>query len=206
MNNIKKYKKGLFECVIENASIFHFSDNFFSILAANSSIDEAEIMMLFPGNIKQFVYELEEYCDYLAIKKNNCIRVRDKIKQEILNRLRIGDKKHIDLLSRLQEFYMIPSNCNLFLETTWSSANNMWMNIGDKSTDFNYYTKRLILSTVYKSTLCYYLRDKSKTYKNTLDFLDSAIEKVMAIGKIKRGSNLVSRLKNKIPFIRLIKV
>jgi ubiquinone biosynthesis protein COQ9 len=206
MNNIKKHKKSLFECVIENASIFNFSDNFFSMLAVNSGMGEAEIMMLFPGNLKQFVCELERYCDYLAIKKNNCIKVRDKIKQEILNRLRLGDKKHINLLSMLQDFYMIPSNYNVFLETTWSSADNIWKNIGDKSTDFNYYTKRLILSTVYKSTLCYYLRDKSKSYKNTLDFLDNAIEKVMTIGKIKRGSNLVSRLKNKIPFIRLIKV
>lgn len=206
MNNIKKYKKHLFECVIENTSRFHFSGNFFRVLSESVNIDEAQILMLFPGNTRQFVLELEGYCDYLAIKKNNGIRVRDKIKQEILNRLRIGDKKYVVLLSKLQEFYMIPSHYNVFLETTWNSADNMWKNIGDKSTDFNYYTKRLILSTVYKSTLCYYLRDKSKDHKNTSDFLDNAIERVMTIGKIKKGSNVISRLKNKIPFIRLIKI
>ncbi len=213
MNNIQKHSKRLFECTIHNVCSLNFTDDFFVHLAKKSGVDESKILMLFSGGIKQFILKLEEYCDQKAvtqlipyIKKNPDRKVRDKVKQGVLFRLFIGDKKYQILFSKLQDFYKIPKNYDLFLNTTWSTANSIWSSIGDKSTDFNYYTKRTILGTVYKSTLCYYIRDNSKNNHDTLDFLEKSIEKVMNFTKIKQSPNILKKLKNKIPFIRLIKI
>ena len=205
MNNIQKYHKILFECVIDNVSALRFSNDFFRDLADVSGISEDKIVLLFPGGIKEFISELEKFYDYLLRTPENQMRIRDRIKNLVLQRIRINDTSYKDLLLKFQDFYTNPSNCDLFLQTTWNTANSMWCVIGDESTDFNYYTKRAILSTVYKSTLCYYLRDHSKNSQDTLEFLDKAIDKVMLIGKIKNNSNFFSHIRAKIPFIRLMK-
>ena len=205
MNNIQKYHKILFECVIDNVSALNFSGDFFRDLAGVSGISEDKIVLLFPGGIKEFVSELEKFYDSLLQTPKNHTRIRDRIKNLILQRICINDLIYKDLLLKLEDFYTTPSNCDLFLKTTWNTANSMWCVIGDESTDFNYYTKRTILSAVYKSTLCYYLRDHSENSQDTLEFLDKAIDKVMLIGKIKNNSNFFSHIKEKIPFVRLMK-
>jgi ubiquinone biosynthesis protein COQ9 len=206
MNNIKKHKSILFKYIIENPSWLDFSDELFINLASRTELNEAEIVLLFPSGLKQFVLELEQYCDHIAIKQNNHIRIRDKIKQGVLDAICIGDENHKSFLYKLYKFYQKPTNYELFLKTTWNSADSIWNSIGDRSVDFNYYTKRIILSAVYKSTLCYYLQDTSESYKNTLGFLDKALEKVMAIERIKKNPNVFSHLRQKIPFVRLIKI
>ena len=61
----------------------------------------------------------------------------------------------------------------------------MWKAIGDPSTDFNFYTKRITLGAVYSSCFLYWLNDESDNAADTWDFLDRRIENVMQIEKIK---------------------
>ena len=51
--------------------------------------------------------------------------------------------------------------------------------IGDKSEDYNWYSKRAILSAVYASTVLYWLGDNSEGSEETWHFLDRRIEDVM---------------------------
>ena len=213
MNNIKKINIALFECCMQHIYFLDFSKDFFEQLAEKSEVNVAKVMILFPGGIKQFIPELEAYCDSLAIKKLLGYlksfpkqRIRDKVTQGIIYRLNTKNDKYRVLLAKLQNFYNRPEYYDLFLKTTWQTANQIWQALGDKSVDFNYYTKRTILSTVYKTTLCYYLRDQSKQYKDTLCFLNSAIDKVMSITKIKNGPGVLEGIKKKIPFIRLMNI
>lgn len=213
MNNIEKHNKKLFECTIQNIYSLDFTDDFFVQLAKKSDVDESKLLMLFSGGIKQFILALEEYCDQKAfvellsyIKENTDHRVRDKVKKGVLLRLFLGDKKHQMLFSKLQDFYKIPENYDLFLNSTWPTASSIWNAMGDKSADFNYYTKRTILGAVYKSTLYYYIRDKSQDNCDTIEFLEKSIEKVMNFNKIKQKPNILKKLKDEIPFIRLINI
>ena len=54
---------------------------------------------------------------------------------------------------------------------------------GDKSTDFNYYSKRLLLSWVYLSTMSCWIDDKDKKFKDTKVFLDKRISEVLLFGQ-----------------------
>ena len=61
----------------------------------------------------------------------------------------------------------------------------MWCAAGDTSTDYNWYSKRLILSGVYMSTLMVWLSDESEDDSETWAFLDRRIAGVMKFEKAK---------------------
>ena len=61
----------------------------------------------------------------------------------------------------------MPQNVPLALRIGWRSADLMWRLAGDTATDYNHYTKRLILSGVYGSTLLAWLDDQSEGWTET---------------------------------------
>ena len=73
-----------------------------------------------------------------------------------------------------------------FLRGTYS-VRDLWAkkDLGDTSTDFNFYTKRATLAGVYSSTLLYWLNDRSPGSEATWGFLDRRIDDVMKIEKLK---------------------
>jgi ubiquinone biosynthesis protein COQ9 len=86
----------------------------------------------------------------------------------------------------------MPQNVPLALRIGWRTADLMWRIAGDTSTDFNHYTKRMILGGVYGSTLLAWLDDESDGWSETAGFLDRRIDDVMRFEKFKaewRGSS-----------------
>ena len=61
----------------------------------------------------------------------------------------------------------------------------MWRWAGDTATDYNYYSKRLILSGVIASTRLYWFDDDSEDFAKTRTFLERRIENVMQFEKVK---------------------
>ena len=61
----------------------------------------------------------------------------------------------------------------------------MWRWAGDTATDYNYYSKRLILSGVITATRLYWFDDSSDDFANTRAFLERRIENVMQFEKVK---------------------
>lgn len=87
----------------------------------------------------------------------------------------------------------LPQNGPLALACLYRTVDTVWFAIGDKSTDFNFYSKRLLLAGVYLSTLLYWLNDGSENQTETWAFLDRRIADVMRIEQAKgrlRGAKL----------------
>ncbi len=77
----------------------------------------------------------------------------------------------------------------------WRTTDSIWEGLGDSSEDINWYTKRLILSTVYSASLLYWLGDSSSESENTWDFIDRRIDDVMRVEGVKKRvrENLMGR-------------
>ena len=56
---------------------------------------------------------------------------------------------------------------------------------GDTATDYNWYTKRMILASVISATKLYWLGDQSTDYASTWAFLDRRLDDVMQFEKTK---------------------
>ncbi|HXV74395.1 MAG TPA: COQ9 family protein, partial [Sphingomonadales bacterium] len=82
-------------------------------------------------------------------------------------------------------FLALPPNAGLSAKCLWRTADAMWRASGDTATDYNHYTKRLILAGVYSSTLLVWLNDSSEDLKETKAFLARRIAGVMRFEKAK---------------------
>ena len=113
-------------------------------------------------------------------------RVNEKIRFLILSRLKIIDKFFDKrLIFKLVAKQKSISKAGLML---FNVSDEIWHLSGDTSTDFNYYSKRIILMNIYFASFVYFLRDNSVEYSKTKDFIDKQISYVLKFGKLK--SNL----------------
>ena len=88
-----------------------------------------------------------------------------------------------------------PLNLPTTLGKIHAISDHIWFIAGDKSVDYNWYTKRAILSSVIMSTELYMLTDGSKNKQDTWDFLDRRLEDVISSGSsIQYFKNLGSAL------------
>ena len=70
----------------------------------------------------------------------------------------------------------------------------VWHTAGDRSADWNWYSKRAILAGVYGSTLLFWLADASEGDAATLAFLDRRLAGVGRISRVRRkGEALLQR-------------
>ena len=114
------------------------------------------------------------------------LRVNEKIRFLILNRLKIIDKFFDKrLIFKLVVKQKSISKAGIML---FNVSDEIWHLSGDTSTDFNYYSKRIILMNVYFASFVYFLNDNSVEYAKTKDFIDKQISSVLKFGKLK--SNL----------------
>ena len=106
-----------------------------------------------------------------------------------------NEQKQQLALQRIRNFYFDLSNFKntkygarpmaLAFKSTKKIADGIWKSIGDQSTDFNFYTKRIILSSIILSSFAVFVKDKTTNLDETKAFIDKKIEKVMNIEKFK---------------------
>ena len=68
----------------------------------------------------------------------------------------------------------------------YRTCNSIWRIVGDKSTDFSFYTRRISLAAVYTSTLLFWLNDKSNNNIETEFFLDRRLKDISKFSSLKR--------------------
>ena len=112
------------------------------------------------------------------------MKVRDRIKFALRTRFEQAGEDREAVRSALA-MMMQPANAGLAARTLWRTADAMWRAAGDTATDFNHYSKRAILGTVYSASLLYWLDDDSEGHAATWDFIDRRIDGIMAFEKSK---------------------
>ena len=120
----------------------------------------------------------------LAKMDLNAMRIQDRIKCAVRTRLE-NSTKHRSAIQRGIALLSLPSNADIGIKALETTMDIMWCAAGDTSTDFNWYSKRIILSGVYMSTLMVWLSDESEDFEETWAFLDRRIAEVMKFEKAK---------------------
>lgn len=112
------------------------------------------------------------------------MKIRERIRELVLFRLdAIAGLE--ESLRRAMAIQAMPQNVAAALKQGWSSADKMWRLAGDTSTDYNHYTKRAILGSIYGATLAVFVDDESDDKAETKAFLDRRIDNVMSFEKAK---------------------
>ena len=127
--------------------------------------------------------------------------IRERIKTAV--KLRIEQNApHREAIRKAVALQLMPGFGVDGLRGLYHTIDLIWRAAGDTSTDFSFYTKRMLLAGVYSSTLAYWLDDGSEGYADTWAFLDRRIADVMRIGKL-RGTveKTLGRLPNPATFL-----
>lgn len=120
--------------------------------------------------------------DQLAETDLAALKVRERITLAVRTRLEIL-APYREAVRRSAALLALPPHAAVGPRILYRTVDAMWFAAGDTSTDYNFYTKRMLLAGVQTSTLLYWLEDRSEDNADAWAFLDRRIADVMRIGK-----------------------
>ena len=127
---------------------------------------------------------------------NSRLKTRDKIKT--IMELKFDSNAYLkDALPEMLKFLLRPGNIFMSIKMLHQNSDFIWKLAGDKSNDFNYYSKRGLLSMVYLATLIYWLNDKSNKVIGTKNFISKSVDGIVdGVSKFKQLNVLRSLAQN----------
>jgi ubiquinone biosynthesis protein COQ9 len=181
----------------ENAAFDGWNSKAVDSAADQTGTDPAQARLAFPKDAPHMIDAYIQGVDaameaHFTPKRIAAMKVRERIRALVWYRLEVMAPAREAVRSALSILAM-PQNLPLALRIGWRSADLMWRIAGDTATDYNHYSKRLILSGVYASTLLTWLDDQSEGWIETGAFLDRRLADVMRFEKWKatwRGNDL----------------
>lgn len=108
--------------------------------------------------------------------------VHIKIRELLLIRFEIL-QPHKEAVRKMITFMAKPAQAELGSRLLYKTLDRVWRAAGDRSTDYNFYTKRATLAAVYGSTLLAFLDDDTPDMLKTRAFLDRRLQDVAKIPK-----------------------
>jgi ubiquinone biosynthesis protein COQ9 len=157
--------------------------------AVAAGYKKTDVIRVFPGGaidaIDFFLNQSDtQMLDIIAGYHLDSMKIRERISSAIQAKLNTL-APHREALRRAIAMHAMPFYCHRGLRAMYKTVDHIWYAIGDTSSDFNFYTKRITLGGVYSTTLLFWLDDKSAGFENTWAFLDRRIADIMTIEKAK---------------------
>jgi ubiquinone biosynthesis protein COQ9 len=120
------------------------------------------------------------------------MRVRDRVGAAIRARLKVQapDKAAAAALAR---WLARPSRAPLAASLVWRSADAVWRALGDRSTDENFYSKRVILAGVLTAVYVRWHADEDPAMAATHASIEARIDNVMQFEKLKARARPLGR-------------
>ena len=153
------------------------------LAVATTALPAGADALYFPGGPLEVIAFWNAECDRkaaveLAKLDLASMRVRDKVTAGVLARFyAIGP--HEEAARRAIARTALPDGLTESPKILWAAADSIWRTIGDKSGDFNFYTKRTILAAVISTSFTAWLSDTDPEKEKARTFLDTRIENVM---------------------------
>ena len=157
------------EQILKDAKVYlkkgNWNDNLFSNISKCSKFSFDEIVSVFPNGYKEIIEMYLEEINKKMIsesKKTNLIRlkVHERIRTLIILRLKIMSREK-KLITKTFLHLLLPNNYILAYNSLYKAVDEIWFLAGDNSTDFNFYSKRLILGSIYTATIVHFINNKS---------------------------------------------
>ena len=146
-----------------------------------------ETDLLFPqGNIdlikfalEQLNNDLEVYCRQIDLIR---LPIHKRIRKVLLSKISIMNKDKLFYRSIFINLLVPKKNFSLSSQL-YNSVDQLWFIAGDSSTDFNFYTKRLILSGIYSRVMLFFFNNNNQ--EELENILDESLKRVSKIPEIK---------------------
>ena len=156
--------------------------------ATRLKLDPALAVIMFPQGTRDTVAALNEWADAQMVERiendagYSYLKIRQKIAFAMRARLEALEPYKAGL-AKLPGWATRPDHGVQVLKSIWATVDTAWYEAGDTATDYNFYTKRLLLAGVLVATKLFWLRDESRGSAATWAYLDARIDDVMQLGQ-----------------------
>ncbi len=154
-----------------------------------AGFQEGDEYRAFRGDMDQVVAYYLDYNDRKMIEKLaeidlSSMRVKDRVATAVMVRFRQAEV-HKQVAVKASEYLKHPSRVSMSAKALYNTVSQIWYACGDTSTDYNFYTKRGLLATVYTASFLFWLKDDSEDNIRTRAYLSKKLDQVMQIPRIK---------------------
>lgn len=207
MNEIEKkhhaIKIDFFNKLLKLLETASWSEDLINLAESNIELASGYRHIIFPAGIQEIICFFEEWLDERMVEQLSHLEVPKKIRDKIALALEIRIFGIIPKKALLNSsgYYLLPTNIVAGTESAFRSCDTIWKYAGDKSTDFNYYTKRVLLLGVYLRAQAFYFADNSENNEDTRKFIKNALDNIINIASFK--NNIKMPKMEDIPIIRL---
>jgi ubiquinone biosynthesis protein COQ9 len=205
MNNphieIEKLRAALIENALPHIVFEGWSSVAFEHAATDMEVAKTEFLRAFPGGTAEaFAWHSaardRQMVEKLAQMDINEMRIRDRISTAVRCRIEL-EAANREAVRRSLSFLAKPQNATLGLSCLYRTVDAIWRVAGDTATDYNFYTKRLLLAGVISTTTLYWLDDDTDDFSASWAFLDRRIADVMKVpvitGRLKEAAARLPR-------------
>lgn len=179
----------LLEAILPHATFDGWNEASLAAAAKDAGMSAGEVQLYLTGGVLDLIgfwsLELDRQArEAIGEADLASMKIRERVTFAVLKRLEaIG---HDDEAARnARARLLLPDAAGLGAKLVWTTSDMIWRALGDPSTDFNFYTKRMTLSAVYTSSLSAWLADMSEDKEEAKAFLDRRIGNVMEFEKVK---------------------
>ena len=137
---------------------------------------------------KKFLKEIKS-------KINKISKTNEKISFLLNKRFQI-ERKNKELIKTFLIHLIKNNSTNKVLNYIYSVSDIIWKYSNDRSVDFNYYTKRLILSSVYLKILMLTFYNENLTHKHIDKEIQKTLEHVRKISQLKIKFDFLKNIKD----------
>lgn len=190
MNFLPIQKKELFESLLPFIAQKGWHMDAIDQWAFETKNDKALLHLHFPEGISSLIDYMTEYLNHDLVNKLeqtniSQMKIPIKIKTALMNRFELMHP-YKQILRHEQQYFKHPTHLAQGLKNLYKIVDTIWFAIGDQTSDFNFYTKRLTLSAIYTTSFNYWLKDESQDIINTSMFIDRRLESLKIIPNIKK--------------------
>ena len=175
--------------------------------ARRTGIAVEEAVALFPRGAPDLVAAFSRWADR---------RMLDRLEGAVLDELRLSARIALALRLRFEALapwreavrrslgvLAMPFSLPLGLSLLYETVDGIWYAVGDRSTDFSFYSKRASLAAVATAATLYWLEDRSAGLTDTQAFIDRRLADLHRIGGLReRLSAAADRLPNPLRVLR----
>ena len=180
-------RRAVLDAALPEIAFDGWSDEVLARAGEQAGIDADTLHLAFSGGVGDLIAAFSSQGDsamLAALDAPDEMKIRDRIRHAVRVRLEV-DAGNREAARRAAGWLSLPGRHALAAQLVYATADHIWHWAGDTATDYNHYSKRLILSGVIGATRLVWFGDESDGFEKSWAFLDRRIENVMQFEKTK---------------------
>lgn len=171
--------------VLPHAARLGWNARLFTVAARELGKPVEVVEAIVPGGVAGLVRVVADWADGQMMDRvaseGQGLRTRERIALGIRARLE-ALQPYEDAVRALVGRSWLPGGAVTLAGSSARSADRLWIAAGDRSHDFNWYSKRGLLAGVMSAATLFWLADSSPDKAATAGFIERRIDTVLAIG------------------------